>query len=338
MNTIWKDLYQALLEGKDVELSTITNSTGSTPRGAGSRMLVFADDLPIGTVGGGAVEFQSQTQSKEAIVKKQSFFELFRLSPNKVADLGMICGGDVDIHFQYFAHEDEKIKTFLKEMLEKYICDPEAFLITKIAEDGKWEMYLCKHNQVLLESHPFNTNIISHCIHQHKKVVEVNNIKYYVERISPSGTVYIFGGGHVGQSLLPVLSKIDFPCVLIENREEFAMKELFKEAIDIKLVNNYEDLDDFKFQSQDYIIIMTRGHQSDYEVLKNVLHQNIHYIGMIGSKAKIKKTYDRLYEIGFSKEDTDKIYAPIGLDIKAETPNEIAISIAAQLIQIRAAL
>lgn len=150
------------------------------------------------------------------------------------------------------------------------------------------------------------------------------------------GTAYIFGAGHCGEKLVPVLHSIGFSVVIIDDREEFANTMRFPEADEV-LVPKTLDLPfaDIVMGEHSYIIIVTRGHAHDELVLRQALNTNAGYIGMIGSKAKRNSIYSNLLKDGYTQADLDRVYSPIGISIGAETPEEIAISIAAELIKVR---
>ena len=160
--------------------------------------------------------------------------------------------------------------------------------------------------------------------------------KLLEEELSKETLVYIFGGGHVS---LDLLYKIGFKCIVIDDREEFANKDRFPNAYKI-FVEDYDKVfEKINITQNDYIIIVTRGHIYDYTVEKNALKTNAVYIGMIGSKNKIKNLHDKLKsEDGYDYETISRVNAPIGLQIGAETTEEIAVSIAAELILKRATI
>ncbi|KLI60381.1 XdhC family protein [Brachyspira hyodysenteriae] len=163
----------------------------------------------------------------------------------------------------------------------------------------------------------------------------INNLKKEIE--DKESNVYIFGGGHVSYDLVEVLYKLGFNCIVIDDREEFANKDRFPSASKI-IVEDYESVfNKIDIRDKDYIVIVTRGHSHDYIVEKNALKTNALYIGMIGSKNKIKTLHDRLKnEENYTDEMILRVHAPIGIPIGAETTEEIAISIAAELILVRA--
>ncbi|MEI0842639.1 XdhC/CoxI family protein [Brachyspira pilosicoli] len=162
-----------------------------------------------------------------------------------------------------------------------------------------------------------------------KEIIE----KLIEEENKKNSNVYIFGAGHVSLDLVDILNKLSFNCIVIDDREEFANR--FNNAI---IVDDYENVfNKINITEKDYIIIVTRGHSYDYIVEKNALKTNAYYIGMIGSSKKIATLHNRLKEEEkYTDEMIKKVHAPIGMQIGAESTEEIAISIAAELILKRA--
>ena len=144
--------------------------------------------------------------------------------------------------------------------------------------------------------------------------------------------VYIFGAGHVSKELNYILKYLGFDTVIWDDREEFANVERFTTAKHIICKPYKNILDEIKITSDDYVVVMTRGHISDYEVLRQIVNTNPYYVGCIGSTQKNNHLYEKLLSEGIDRDKLDKIHAPIGINISAETPEEIAISIAAEII------
>lgn len=150
-------------------------------------------------------------------------------------------------------------------------------------------------------------------------------------------TAYIFGGGHVGLALEPVLRHIGFDTVVLDDRAEYANEERFPDARRVIVVDSYDNaFADIECDEDSYLIIVTRGHMGDLGVLREALNQPRAYLGMIGSRHKDQVLYDILKSEGVTQEQIDKVYAPIGEPIFAQTPEEIAVSIAAEMIKVRA--
>lgn len=167
----------------------------------------------------------------------------------------------------------------------------------------------------------------------------------YIDALNPgdvlrdfksAGTAYIFGGGHVAYALEPVLRHVDFNTVIIDDREEYANAERYPHAAETIVVENFDHaFDSIEPDENSYIIIVTRGHRGDLQVLRQALKKPCAYLGMIGSRRKNRLLYDALLEEGFTEEQFESIHSPIGLSIGAETPEEIAVSIVAEIIQVR---
>jgi xanthine dehydrogenase accessory factor len=160
---------------------------------------------------------------------------------------------------------------------------------------------------------------------------------WFSEPLVKQGSVWIFGGGHVAQALVPLLARLDFRCMVFDDREEFTRKELFPAASRI-ILGDFQNIGEkIKLGSRDYAVILTRGHEYDYQSESFALKSQAAYIGVIGSASKHAFVRGRLLEAGFSvaEIDAERVHAPIGLDIGSETPAEIAVSIAAELIRER---
>lgn len=334
MRELFKALNNRIKEKKDTVMVTVVASSGSTPRGAGARMLVGQEGRIIGTIGGGAVEYQAIVAAMEVLKTKNSYIKPFYLSKNNIEDIGMICGGNVKVYFSYIDGNDTSVIELTDRIEQMYENGEASWLIIDISEDSKGELAVYGKASKALGYDIVSDRI--YILENKPKQIELDGRKYYIEKLAQSGIVYIFGGGHVSQALVPVLKSIDFRCVVLEDREEFCKKELFKGVEKTMLIDNERVLDYIDVSEDDYICIMTRGHKADTIVQAQALKTAAKYIGVIGSARKVKGVFDKLKEMGFTDKDLKRIVTPIGLEIKAETPEEIAISIAAQLIMVRA--
>ena len=159
---------------------------------------------------------------------------------------------------------------------------------------------------------------------------------FFLEPLYGSGMLYIFGGGHIAQYLSELLDMMEWPYTVIDDREEFCNSTRFPNAADLFVEHPADYAENMESSRNDFLVVITRGHEHDYEIVRNVLKKNFAYLGMIGSRVKRLEIYRKLIEAdGFSDHDLAAIHSPIGLDIKAESPQEIALSIMAELIQIR---
>lgn len=157
----------------------------------------------------------------------------------------------------------------------------------------------------------------------------------FMDEFNLNSRAFIFGGGHVGLALEPVLRHIDFATTVIDDRAEYASRERFPGSRVVVVPSFAESFKSLQCDENTYIVIVTRGHMGDLDVLREALKQPCAYIGMIGSRNKNKLLYAKLKEEGVTQEQLDRIYAPIGENIYAETPEEIGISIAAEMIRVR---
>jgi xanthine dehydrogenase accessory factor len=168
--------------------------------------------------------------------------------------------------------------------------------------------------------------------------VEQTGRLLFSEPLVRGGLVYVFGGGHIAQELVPLLVHLDFRCVVFDDRKEFSKADLFPGAEKV-ILGDFENIGKYvTLTENDYTVIVTRGHLWDLEAWAFALDSSAAYIGVIGSKSKHEFVKEKLTERGFSPDQINalRVHAPIGMDIKSDTPAEIAVSIAGELIRTRA--
>ena len=324
MRNMLQTMKTHLERGEELVLVTVVASSGATPRGAGARMLVGKEGRICGTIGGGAVEYRSQQLAAKVLEEKTSGQQDFTLTKDDVQNLGMICGGAVNVFFHYIPGGDTKTLALLDEAEGRFERGEDFWLISDIGHGG--ELSLADKRGPMA---PHLTR------HPHRLQEEGRDL--YIEQIHSSGRVYIFGGGHVAQELEPVLTHLGFRCVVMDDRPEFTRRELFPTAEEVKTVDFENIAKSVTIGPEDYVCIMTRGHAFDTVVQAQVLKCRPVYVGVIGSQHKaagVRKVLKEEY--GLLDAELDLVTTPIGLSIRAETPAEIAISIAAQMIQVRA--
>lgn len=156
----------------------------------------------------------------------------------------------------------------------------------------------------------------------------------YIEPIVPTPRIFIFGGGHISLFVSKMSAMVGFQVVVVDDRPQFANKERFPEADEVIAEEFHFALPKLRVNRSTYLVIVTRGHSYDQEVLEWALGQEVKYIGMIGSRKKIQTVYKSLTEKGFTPDQLQRVHAPIGLAIGALTPEEIAVSIVAEMIQV----
>lgn len=168
-----------------------------------------------------------------------------------------------------------------------------------------------------------------------EKVNTKDNKLVIIEPFFPKPRLIVFGGGHIAKPLVEFSSKVGFCVSIIDDRPYFANSTRFPDAGEVICEDFGKSFDLINFRKSDFVVIVTRGHRHDGLVLRNVLKHEVRYVGMIGSKRRVKGMMEELSSEGFSKETLDNVNSPIGLDIGAVTPDEIAISIVAQLISFK---
>lgn len=322
MIELLKTMLSRLDAGEPAVLCSILADSGSSPRGAGAKMAVLKDGTTCGTIGGGAVELLAAKQALDALERGTSSLCAFDLSPNQVNDIGMICGGAVTVYFQYFDPQDKPAADTLRKWLDALENEKAAWLYLAL-DDSRVQEF-----QIFSAPPADKADLFGA-----KAKFSGSSPMYYTEPVSRPGRVWIFGGGHVGAALVPVLAALDFRVCVFDNRPDFAVQDRFPEAKKV-VCGDYAGLG-IDLTKDDFAVIMTPGHQADYEVLTQVLRTDAAYVGCIGSKKKTARTVERLRDDGFTDADIARLHAPIGLDILAETPAEIAVSIAAELIRCR---
>ena len=330
MKELFETLRDVLRRGEDAVLVTIVASSGSAPRGAGARMLVTKDGRACGTIGGGAVEFRAEKLAGELLLEKRSRQEHFRLFKNDVADIGMVCGGAVDVYFRYVSASDEEALRLLDACAALFETLEPSWLITELTGGG---LSVYAEGRGLL-GEPVPDEVLR-ALSARPAQHEIGGKVYYCEKLLQPGRVYLFGGGHISQALAPLLLTLDFPCVVLDDRDDYLRPELFGGAQTRRI--DPEDISDLvkEFTENDFVCIMTRGHKDDMLIQKQVMRSPVRYIGVIGSARKQRTVKEQILALGYAEAEFEKVVSPIGLDIGADSPAEIAVSIAAQLIMVR---
>ena len=332
MREMFKTMAQRLSAGEELVLVTVVASSGATPRGAGARMLIGAGGRICGTIGGGAVEYRSEQIAAEVLRERKSGSHDFSLTKNDVQNLGMICGGDVKVYFRYIPARDGETLALAAEAERRFAAGEDIWLLSEISDGGRLSIYSAEGGHFPYEPPEWTGELMTRKPRSERR----DGREFYAEQINSSGRVYVFGCGHVAQELVPVLAHVGFRCVAMDDRPEFACAELFPAAEEVLLIDFQHVADYVSIGPEDYVCVMTRGHAFDAVVQAQALRTPACYIGVIGSRHKAAGVRASLKEQGFSDQELDRIITPIGLEIKAETPAEIAISIAGQMILHRA--
>ena len=327
---IYETIEEYLKKNKTGIIATVITRAGSAPRDVGAKMFVKKDGKLYGTIGGGRLEHSAYQEAMSMMEKGGPKLLHIRMNAREVASNGMICGGDVDV--------------FLEPVLEKYrALYGRLEYLEKRGKRGVLVTKFDKNNfiKILVEddftmhgddvSEKDRDAFLQH-LYETKPCVTEGLV---IEPLQISSALYIFGAGHVSQYIAKIAQMAGFSVTVIDDREEFANKERFPDADEI-IIDDFQNVfDRLKFTGKEFVTIVTRGHQFDAGVLGETLKRQTRYVGMIGSKRKVAMVFDFMKKSGLDDEAIKKVHAPIGLAIHAETPQEIAVSIVAELIKVR---
>ncbi|RLC07086.1 MAG: XdhC/CoxI family protein [Deltaproteobacteria bacterium] len=346
MNYYIKELCQILKQEQPVVMATVLSHQGSTPRGAGSRMLVLAGGEIIGTIGGGKVEAEVMQTASELFDSETSQIRSFDLSKRPdLDDLDVICGGQMTILIEYIHATVETINAF-QELQSALKQGKNSFMIASLQQisDGVCVGKRChiQKSGKISDKCPYPETDLHQLAAQARGtripvVLSAGEQEYLIESYIMTKTAFIFGAGHVGKQVATISDMVGFTTIVLDDRKEFANSDRFPGADQILVLDTFEDaLPGLSIDTSSYIVILTRGHRHDQTVLSQALKTGAGYIGMIGSRKKRDTIYRNLLNDGFTSEDIARVHSPIGLEIKAETPEEIGVSIVAELILERA--
>ena len=350
MEDIYSEIVTALEKNEKVALATLITRVGSAPRAVGAKYLVKGDGTSLGSIGGGCVEAEVWQKAQKVMEEAKGEILHFDLTSEQLAEGGLICGGNIDIFLEPLKEDFLNVYQEVSRIKQK---GGSAILATLVSVDGDFPKG--EGSKVLIEPSGEKVGSLLGGAELEKRILregeaqleekkpkvlvfrqEDRKMEVLLEPVFSEPTIYIFGGGHISEQLAPLAKKVHFKVVVVDDREMFANRERFPEADEV-IVSEFEKcFDQLNIDDSSYIIIVTRGHLYDGFVLEQALRTNARYIGMIGSKKKIKTLYEILVKKGVSKETLNRVHAPIGLDINSETPEEIAVSIVAQLIKTRA--
>ena len=233
MKKLFKIMRDRLSAGEDLVLVTVIASSGATPRGAGARMLVGAGGRLCGTIGGGSVEYRSEHIAAERLEKRASLVHDFSLTKDDVQNLGMICGGDVKVYFRYIPAGDGETLALAAEAERRFEGGQDMWLLNEISDGGRMCIYSADEGSFPYEPPLWTKDLMS----RKPQSGEREGREFYAEQINSSGRVYVFGCGHVAQELVPVLAHVGFRCVAMDDRPEFASRELFPSAEEVLLID-----------------------------------------------------------------------------------------------------
>lgn len=315
MKETWRFIQEKLKSDSSVILLVVIDNDGSSPGQTGFKMAVAIDGTMSGSIGGGQTEFRLVEQAKKNLSSGNPVIALKREVHRAEAEedkSGMICSGEQWVAF-YPIHSSDQ--TIIENILSSI---------------DKGEKGMIHFNQ---DGFVFNPKEGDH--HKHQNPITSVDEWLLSEPIGKTNQLYIFGAGHVGMAVSDVAYKVGFEVHIFDDRDNLnTLNEndsaQFKNVIDYKKAADYIPEGD-----NIYVVIMTFGHKSDEIVLRQFVNKQLKYLGMMGSKKKVKAIFGNLEEDGVKRNVLEKIHAPIGIKISSQTPYEIAISIVAEMVAVK---
>jgi xanthine dehydrogenase accessory factor len=349
-----KSIYLQILEQQSVfsslVLATVTRTHGSTPQKPGSSALFCKKGLISGTVGGGIVEGKVQKAALDAILTKESAHFHFNLANDISSTEDAICGGQisvlVDANIINSIPVFEQIKLSMTKRIPCVLISMVTSFSDKTVLINRYcmsETYKPSIPEAFMDKiEPVVISLLSAANPSDYRELELiipgeePSSLFFLEPIFPPPLLIIAGAGHIGKALSHLGRMLDFEVTVIDDRQEYANSENIPYANHIIVKDIGKAMEELKKKEDTYVVIVTRGHKDDAAALKPCIGSDLAYIGMIGSKNKITSMRMNFIENGWATAKSwDEIHAPIGLEIKSLTVEEIAVSIAAQLILVR---
>jgi xanthine dehydrogenase accessory factor len=307
----------------------------------------------IGTIGGGLLEAHTTEASKEVFETRLPKRLFFSLKGTDVAESGMLCGGEVEVFLEPILSASKE-SSALYRAVDQTLNQGDCGLVATLLDPEVWKHDILPKLYLDQDGEPHGVlpgaKRITETLTRRKNALiksrqtvrlamendEGKPTEVLVEPIIAPSRLYVFGAGHVSQQIVPLAHRVGFHVTVIDDREDFAAETFFPEAKAVRCMPFEGLVPQLRVDLSTFLVIVTRGHLHDKMVLAQSLKTPAKYIGMIGSRRKRDIIYEKLLEEGFTDTDLKRVHSPVGIDIGAQTPAEIAVSIVAQLIQVRA--
>jgi xanthine dehydrogenase accessory factor len=338
-------ILELLGQGSSLVLASIVSLAGSSPRHSGTKMVIGADGKSYGTIGGSLLEATAIKESQAAITESRSRLMRFSLSGKDAQAQGMICGGTALVMLDYIAAGPGNLDFF--QHWQNALHTGKNFFFLTLFKEFNQTVDILGHAIMFYDGQMASTfplsdsqkNILkeeAHWISQ-TEIISLDDSQVIIDPIRKLKTVYCFGAGHVAVPTAHLAALVGFRVVVLDDRAEYASLERFPEAARVQVIKDFNQaMGGLEIDADSFIIILTRGHQYDREVLEQALKTGAGYVGMISSRRKKEAIYQALIDKGIQKEELARVHSPIGIPIGGETPEEIAVSIVAELIRVRA--
>lgn len=336
MREIWARIRETHARGLDCVVCTVAHTRGSTPQKPGATMVVFPDGTQAGTLGGGCVEAEVRQRALTLLETDRPAVLEYTLDDDYGWDDGLICGGKmVFVAEPIHARQPLGYWDILAKLWQSNAGFTEALATNQLNGLPAGSRYLFSDQGLPLAAH--RAEDFPQVVADGLLPLEDRPRPYsragiaYLPRL-PRCRILIVGAGHVGQAIAELADTVDFGVWVVDDREKFACRARFPRAEQIVVGDIAATLKDIAVDSSTYCLVVTRGHSHDEEALYHLVMKPWRYLGMIGSRRKIRLIFSDLARQGIPADRLEQVHAPIGLSIGSQTVPEIAISVMAQLI------
>ena len=348
MKEVIQEAVKLLGENQPCVLATVVRTKGSTPQKPGAKLLVRKDGSGVGTLGGGCVEGDIWFAAKEILRRKGGAeFRDYLLNEDIAARDGLVCGGTMYFFIEPL-WDPQEFLPFGGEMMNAYESGNPVGVATVVRADSRrgslGEKILLREDGSTYGSlgDPELDRLALEAARRvadlgtNEHVLTHDGIELFVEGFTTPPTLVLMGGGHVAKATYTLAQMLGYRVYVIDDRPQFANKERFPGAADTVVVRDYtKGLDSVPINANTFIVVATRGHWFDDLALEAAVKTPARYVGLLGSKRKTILIYQRLVQLGIPPERLRAVQAPIGLDIGALTPEELAVSIMSEIIMFR---
>lgn len=343
MQELFARLLADLEAGRPFAYCRLVETRGSTPQKAGAVMLVYPDGSQAGTLGGGCVEADVKRRAIAVLAEGKGEICLFQLDSDYGWDDGLICGGRMQILVEPVTRNDPAAAQYFRELATRVsrgdgVTEAIVFDAQASSLAAPQSMLFDAAGKVAAALHIADDNAVGReRIAASLKPLSARPRPYAGHGVAylpslPRCRLVIVGGGHVGQAVANLAADLEFDVWVIDDREDVVSPERFPRAQRRIAGRMDEILKKLEITPDTYCLIVTRGHNHDQEALFHLAQRGARYVGMIGSRRKIRLIFDNLENEGVPRVALHEVYAPLGIDIGSQTVPEIAVSICAELI------
>lgn len=348
MEQVFRAAAEEIATGKEMVVATVVKTSGSTPQKPGAKLLVRADGSGVGTLGGGCVEGDIWFAASQ-LLKRGGKAEMrdYELNEDLAAQNGLVCGGTMFFLLDPI-REPQKIQVFNEEVLAAYdggtpVAVAHLMKIPQRSDLTVGSRLLIRENGSTsgsLGEPTIDAQAVKHArtlmaMGKNDYVTTESGAEFFIEAFTTPPTLVLAGGGHVSKAISNIAETLGFRIFVVDDRQEFANSDRFPEA-EQTLVSDYESaFDKLQIGANSFVVIATRGHRYDATVTAAALRSPASYVGLLGSRRKTILIFEELFKAGFTMEQIQGVRSPIGLGIAARTPEEIALSIMAEIVAFR---